>query len=169
MDDSVSYKSNFGFAIGGLIEIQLTNDVVISLQPVLLQKGTTIAYRVRENMEPIDSIKVNLTYFSFPLMVNVISGNGKTYVSGGVEFSIPIRGKKSIGNTISDIEGGLRSYDVALNFGFGVRIPVNSSHLIFELRYSQGLVNIIESEVLDFTPRLKNSSLQLYSGYLFVL
>jgi hypothetical protein len=62
---------------------------------------------------------------------------------------------------------------VAVNFGFGVMLPLGSPLLTLELRYSQSLLNLSKPEenpaASALPERFRSSGLQLMAGLLWPL
>jgi hypothetical protein len=165
------YTSNRRFGGGVVAEFKIAKDVMLSFQPVFLPKGATIAVDVPGERDPKDSLSVSLNYISLPLMVKVISGNGKTYVTGGLDVGFlqnatlkPAEG----GGEEQDIKNLIQSLDVAANFGFGIMLPVGTPKLLFELRYTQGLMNISDVKPdpgeKRLPPQFKTTGFQFFAG-----
>ena len=165
------YTSRNGFAGGVFVDVNIARDVFLSFQPMFMQKGTTIAVDVPGERDPKDSLNVNLNYISLPLMVKVISGNGKTYVTGGLDVGFRQGATvKTINGAGSeqDIQESIQQVDIAVNFGLGIMIPLGTPKLIFELRYVQGLADIsnikAEPEGESLPPQFKTGGFQLFTG-----
>jgi len=171
--EDAGYQNRLGLAAGVVGEFNLTRDVKLSLQPMYVQRGTRIAYDLQDYDEPHDSLDVKLNYFSLPVMIKVISGNGKTYVSSGLDFGVLMQAELADLNregAARDIKNLLQDFDVAVNFGFGVMLPVGSPLLTFELRYSQSLLNLSKTgentESAALPERFRSTGLQLLAGLL---
>ncbi|UCD24717.1 MAG: outer membrane beta-barrel protein, partial [Gemmatimonadota bacterium] len=80
------YLAETGFTAGVVGELSIATDVWLSLQPSWLQRGTRIAFAVEGEEEAVDSLKLAADYFAVPLLVKIVAGHGKTYVSGGVDL-----------------------------------------------------------------------------------
>lgn len=174
--EDASYGTRVGFSGGAVGEFNLAKDVKLSLQPAYFQRGAKIAFEVPDQDEPRDSLQVKLDYYSLPVMLKVVSGNGKTYVSSGLDFGILSQAELSNLNKdepTQDIKKLFKDFDVALNFGFGVMLPLGSPLLTLELRYSQSLANLSNSEenpqASALPERFRSSGLQLLAGLLWPL
>ena len=62
-----SYSGKIGFSGGLIADFTLTEDIVLSIQPRYLQKGSTVSYDVGE-YELKDSLTASLDYFSLPII-----------------------------------------------------------------------------------------------------
>lgn len=174
--EDASYQNLIGLAAGVVGEFNLTRDIKLSLQPMYLQRGSRIAFDLPEYDQPHDSLDVKLDYISVPVMIKVLSGNGKTYVSSGLDFGVLLQAELSDLNregAAQDIKNLLHEFDVAINFGFGVMLPVGSPLLTFELRYSQSLLNLSNIEAnsaeVALLERFRPTGLQLLAGLLIPL
>jgi hypothetical protein len=174
--EDASYGTRVGFSGGVVGEFNLTKDVKLSVQPAYFQRGGKIAFEVPDQDEPRDSLQVKLDYYSLPVMLKVISGNGKTYVSSGLDFGILSQAELSNLNKdepAQDIKSLIQDFDVAVNFGVGVMLPLGSPLLTFELRYSQSLTNLSKAgenpESSALPERFRSSGLQLMTGLLWPL
>ena len=166
------YTSNKGYGFGIIGEYDVAKDVKISLQPMIMQKGANIAYKVPDQDDPKDSISINLDYFTIPVLVKVIANNGKTYVSGGLNIGFSINTKlKAEGQEEVDINNTIKPLDVAVNFGVGVMVPIGKPKIIIEGRYAQGLFNISEPEKeleeTSIKPAFRTTGLQLFFGFIY--
>lgn len=159
---------------GGIIaDYKFNDEVTLSLQPMLLPKGTMVSYDLPSYEEQLDSVSVDLSYFSIPIVVKVSTGK-LFYVSGGIQFDFLQNGKaiETNGNLETDIKNKLESYDIAANFGVGMQFKISSLNLFLEGRYSQGLINVSkfqnDSET-NIVSQFKNTGIQLLAGILFPL
>ena len=167
--DNASYSTLIGPAFGVLIETQLTNDVRIGLQPQYLQRGSKIAYKVRGERDPVDSLNFKIDYVTIPVMFKVYASNKRTYLISGLDVGIPVNA------TIVDLNGSekldvldrLKTVDIGVNIGFGVRFPLNQFHLACELRYIQGLFNLNDPLPEEGSPvnfAIRSTGLQLFGS-----
>jgi len=170
-DTKYSGKTSFG---GGLLlDYKFNEEVTLSFQPNYIQKGTTVSYDLPSNKEQRDSLTINFSYFSMPLMVKVFA-NQTVYVSGGiaVDFLQEARTEMVNQDKSNDVKEFTSSLDLTANFGIGFNFQVNSLTLFFEGRFSQGLLNISEfagSDESSLIPQFKNTGMQLLAGFLYPL
>ncbi len=66
--EDASYSGKIGFSGGLIADFTLTEDIILSIQPRYLQKGTSVAYDVGE-YELRDSLTATLDYISLPIML----------------------------------------------------------------------------------------------------
>jgi len=174
--EEASYSTRMCFSGGAVGEFNLTKDVKLSFQPAYFQRGSKIAFAVPDQDEPRDSLQVKLDYYSVPVLLKIVSGNGKTYVTSGLDFGILSRAELSNLNNdepAQDLKNIFKDFDLAVNFGFGAMLPLGSPLLTLELRYSQSLANLSsggENAAGSALPeRFRNSGLQLLAGLLWPL
>lgn len=150
---NTSYTSLSSGMLGAIFEVGIAKDVRFGIQPMLLQKGTKIAYKIPDEREPRDSLNFKIDYFTVPLMFKVISGNHKTYLSSGLEVGFPLNAaiEKLDGSGKTDVLDKLETIDVAVNIGFGARLPIRKVILTLELRYTQGLTNLNKGDEEDLS------------------
>jgi len=167
------YRSETGFALGVVGELSIADDVWLSLQPTWLQRGTKIAFAVEGEEEAIDSLKVAADYLTVPLLVKIVAGHSKTYVSGGLDLGFLLNATLSGAGEDQDVSYTFRPIDLSAIFAFGVMLPVGRPRLTFELRYSQSILNAASSdqdpEVYSLPPRFRWTGLQLFAGFLYPL
>ena len=165
------YQSRFGLGFNLIGEIDITDDVRLSIQPGFVQKGVHIAYEVKRKQEPLDSVEVGIDYLSIPVLMKVKAWNERLYVISGLEFAFPLNGLYSTSAEETEISDQLKSPDIAVNFGVGYLFPLKNSSLFLELRYSQSIVTAVKEGTTamesGLEPRLWNNGFSFYFGYLY--
>lgn len=167
---STVYNSIMGIGGGLMFDYKATDEVTVSLQPMFIPKGTTVSYDLPSYKEQRDSLNVQFSYVSIPLMVKVAASK-VVYVSGGFEVDLlqSVKAKMVNIEAEEDITSEIKSYDISANFGVGFTFDVSPVNLFFELRFSMGLMNVskISSEEWDIPPEFKNTSTQLLFGIMY--
>ena len=162
---------------GGLVEYHLNDQVTVSFQPYLTRIGTKVSFleKDKEVKEPVDSVKIYLSYFSFPFVLKVFTNKKKWYVLGGAGMAKPLRSYyKYVDGTDgrTDISDKVASFNVYMQFGVGRRWRVRKKKYLFgEVRYFQSLINTIRKEEMDpvYLPRVRTRGIQLSIGLDFPL
>jgi len=167
--NNATYTTLTGIAVGGLVETKISKYVQVGIQPMYLQRGSKIAYKVRGERDPVDSLKFKINYFTLPLMFKVYGNNQKTYLISGLDVGIPVSAfiEKLDGSEQENVLDRLQPVDVAVNFGFGVRFPFDRFMFAVELRYIQGILNINDPATdgespIDFI--IRSTGFQLFSS-----
>jgi hypothetical protein len=168
-----SYTPRLGAAAGALGEFNLTEDVRLSFQPMFIQRGSGIAFSVPNQKEERDSLDLRLNYITLPVLVKIISGNEKTYATGGLNLGYLVSAEITGGGEDQDMSDALNRIDLAADFGFGVMLPIGSPLLTMELRYEQSMLNIANPEADssgDVLPvRFRSTNFVFLVGLLFPL
>jgi len=169
--EDASYSGKTGFSGGLIADFTLTEDIVLSIQPRYLQKGSTVSYDVGE-YELKDSLTASLDYFSLPILVKINSLNKRVFFSSGLDFGYLIN--SSVDNIVDgstkdeDLSNLVKTFDLSVSFGFGVNIPVGSPIISLELRYMQSLLNISEDKLkTTFPKRFRTSGFQFLTSIIF--
>jgi len=169
--DKAAYNRAMGYGVGLVGDVGLSKDVVLSIQPMYVRRGTDISFDVGED-ERRDSLEVRLDYIDCLIMVKVFADNDVTYFSSGLGFGFLTNAK------LTDIRSGeegvkdeFQNFDLSLAMGVGFMIPVKRSVVTLELRYQQSLLNISDSdaELQDngLSPRMRSSGFQILAAVLF--
>ena len=160
-----SYNSLKGINAGAYFDLKLSNSLLLSIQPSYTQEGTKISFKVSGQEEPVDSIKIRINYFSLPFLLKVTTSNKRFYALGGIETGILLSSFLETNDSKEDIGVDVESWNLAMHFGVGLRIPIGFPRLFVELRYTQGLVNLT-NEPLDknIIPRIKTNGFKVLAG-----
>ena len=163
--DKASYKSLPGLTAGLQVDFKINNTIRLSLQPGINQEGTKVFYRVAGIPDPVDSVKFRLNYFSLPILFKVLSSNQKLYAIGGVESAWLTSNDLFLKDEKSEQEFEVASYNFVMHFGAGYRIPLGFPTIYIELRYAQGLVNLVDDKIDNtYLRRVKTNSLKVLAG-----
>lgn len=170
--EDASYSGKAGLSGGIIADITLTEDVVLSIQPRYLQKGSSVAYDVGE-YELRDSLTATLNYFSLPVMLKIHSLNDRVFFSSGLDFGYLMSSsvENIVDGSTKDINNLIQKFDLSATFGFGVNFPVGSPTISLEIRYMQSLLNLSdissdESGVV-FPYRFRTSGFQFLTSIIF--
>ena len=165
--DKARYKGGTGLVASAILEYGFKPDVRISLQPGIVQNGTTITFDIPGTEESRDSVTIGLDYISLPVLARVVADAGTWYVTGGPVFSNLSTATGSIEGSEeeTDIADRFESSDFGVIFGIGRFIPIGSLSTYVELRFTQGLVNIANIE--NNNSRVRNTGRQLLLGVLY--
>lgn len=172
--DDFSYSGNTGFGFGLIGEFHLTDDVWLSVQPMILPRGAGLQLEVDDEADPVDFATLNLSYFAVPILAKFVTAGGKVYVISGFNVSFltsaNITGVEDNSEEI-DVKDSFKSFDVAVDFGVGGQLPAGPIKIMLEARYEQGLLNIMEDVINEdaLQSRLRSSGLQLLAGVLLPL
>ncbi len=159
------YMPNHGLNAGVMIDIPVSREIKLSLQPSYSQEGTKVYYSQGKYVEPIDSIQLRLNYFSLPLMIKVQSLNKHFYAVGGLEAGFLSGYKLTSHEQLLSNQLSVAKFNLAAHFGAGYRIFLGYPVLFIELRYAQGLINLTDEPVdKSYVPRVKTSGMKFLIG-----
>lgn len=169
----VSYNRSWGFNLSVAGEFELSDDILLCFQPGYSQNGTIVAVKKKDIKDPVDSLNLSLDYLSVPVLVKVLTMNGRTYFSGGLEFGYLVDAEAiTIGGSES-IADAFQNFNVSMIFGFGIIFPFSTSKVTIEIRYNQGLNNLAKSEDqlenVSIPVRIRSNMIQLQVGCHFGL
>jgi len=170
--EDASYSGKTGFSGGLIADFSLTEDIVLSIQPRFLQKGTSVAYDVGE-YELRDSLTATFDYVSLPVMVKITSLNKRIYFSSGLDFGYLMNStvENIVDGSTKDVNELIKNYDISATFGFGVNIPIGSPIISLELRYMQSLLNLSDISTSEsgttFPFRFRTSGFQFLTSIIF--
>ena len=169
--DGASYNPSVGFGFGVVGDIGLTKDVVLSVQPMYVRRGTNIAFDVGEEVKR-DSLEVRVDYIDCLVLVKVLLDNERFYFSSGLGFGFLTGAKiNDIHDGESDAKSLFRDYDISVAMGVGYVIPARRSLVTIELRYQQSLVSVADPDALPsesgLSARTRFSGLQVLATVLF--
>lgn len=168
---NAQYNRATGFGAGLLVDFMLTEDVALSVQPMYVQRGTNIAYKVGEE-EPRDSLEVRNDYIDCLVLAKVFTDSERFYVSGGFGFGFLTGANlNNVNGGDSDVKSLFTDYDMSVVLGLGYVIPARNTLLTVELRYQQSLLSVADPDELatesGLTPRMRFSGFQVFASVMF--
>jgi len=173
LPDEGSWEGTSGVGGGLVAELTFNRDVSISLQPAYAPRGGREVFMKRRWV--IGFIDYELNYVTVPLIVRVAGAREgvRGFVTAGLDFSFLVDATAKTDSTSQDISGGLDGTTIGALFGAGVMVPVSKHFLTFELRYVQGLDDIVDRDASTDTgmasPSVKYRDINLIVGFLFTL
>lgn len=163
--NNASYSSLAGANLGAFFDVKLAQGIYLGLHPSYSQEGTKVFYEVQNAEEAVDSIRIRLNYFSLPVLLKISSTNKRYYALAGFESGLLLNSSASTGDQTGEINAEVAQWNFAIHFGAGIRIPVGKPNLFFEVRYTQGLMNLTDQPLSGNTlPRVKSSGFKLMTG-----
>ena len=148
-----------GFSTALRVDYRISDAVALSFQPGFSQLRSSYFVMNDSATRAIDSTDLRLNSFSLPLHVIAWSENGRFFVLAGMQFdyTLSFKGKalKSPYSPGSSYE--VNDYNLYAQFGAGFIVPLGKPYLSFELRYSQGILDLTDPLVHQdsFIPRTK--------------
>jgi hypothetical protein len=168
------WKGSSALGYGLVAELNLAPDITLSVQPGFSPRHCRQEFKV--NGQVIGSIDYEVDYFSLPLLVRVTGDplGVRGFVTAGLEYSVLLDASLDLGEGQEDITDSFQSTTMGALFGAGVLVPLGRNFLTFELRYNQGLNDILERHESEPEPGLGSPSVKyrgfnLIAGFLFSL
>jgi len=157
-----------------LADVHLTADIALSFQPGFTPRRSRQEFKERD--EVVGFVDYEINYFCLPLLLRVTGDPVGTrgFVTAGLNLNLLLDASVDPGDGAQDISDMFRSHTLGALFGAGVMVPVGRHYLAFELRYEQGLGDIVERDGTEpepglAAPSVKYRGLSLSGGFLFSL
>jgi len=153
-------SAKLGFIAGTFYNFQAHNNIYVSLEAYLSQKGaqaTTGAFRD----------KMKLIYLELPVLFSYKfnpGGNTNPVVYAGPEVELLIHASRSTVSESISANDEIMNFDAGMVVGTGVELKTEKGKFLAEVRYAIGLTNIDDTGN-DTT--MKNRSLTFLIGYAF--
>lgn len=158
---SENYSTRMLFGIGGVADRQLSENIVLHLEPMYLKKGTKIE-------EDGDEINYNVAYFEIPVLFRYgfqSTSAIKPYAMAGptMGFLLNANVEDNSGAT-SDIKDLVNNFELGAAFGGGVSVPHGNTTLFAEARYALGFTNTNAESGDSDESTVKNRGVQVVFG-----
>lgn len=152
------------------LDYRFTQAVSISFQPGFGNQGAKYV-RVDSNNKVSDSLKYVLGVLALPIHAVIWSENGRFFVSAGVQFDYYVDARAVYPDHSVDVTSELKGYNISAQFGGGFILSLGRPYILFELRYSQGLVDLNNTIFHDerYLPRTKLTGMYFMAGFHFPL
>ena len=184
--DAQEISTRLGFGIGAVLDIRLSENIFVRIEPMYLQKGG----KIEEGSDPVNQPEgqINSSSIEIPILIQYTFGNRiKPYLIAGPTVGYNLESDIEFDLTGLKFKGDLKevteTFDLGLTFGGGVQVPVGFGIIFLEGRYTYGLLNqrksgtiTVSSNGFEFEMdsdkeehKYTNRGLQLLAGILFPL
>lgn len=162
-----SWNGRSGFGGGLLAEWHLTTDISLSLQPSYVPRLSRQEFKQKGVV--VGAIDYEFDYLSIPLIVRVTGDpvGVRGFVTAGLDLSVLLDASYGDGEGKTDIKNSLESTSLGALFGAGALFPVGRNFAVLEVRYVQGLGDIIDRSGEEPDPGLGSPSIK-YRGLLLI-
>ena len=151
------------------------SDIALCFQPGLTPRNSRQGFYEKNQL--VGYFDYDFDYLTLPLLVRVTGDpvGVRGFVTAGLEFSVLLDATVDVGEGAIDFKDQLDNDTLGALLGAGAMVPLGRNFLLFELRYVQGLDDIVARDTLDpeeeeaLSPSVKYRGLQLQIGYLFTL
>jgi hypothetical protein len=163
---SGSFGPTAGPMAGLQFDYRFNQTVSLRIQPGYLSHGANYV-KVDSNNKVSDSLKFVLDVLALPVHAVIWSKNGRFFVSAGLEFDYYLKARAIYPDHTVEITPEVKRYNIYAQFGGGFIISLGRPYILFELRYSQGLVDLTSDIVHEgsYLPRTKLTSFCLMAGF----
>ncbi|MBT1702792.1 porin family protein [Chryseosolibacter indicus] len=143
---SVDAKWSPGFALGFIVNYKLADFFDLRLTPSVAFLENKLTYRFTDETKTHEEV-VETSMVEIPLLLKYKSerrGNVRMYMIGGVKPSIEVSGKKQEENVTGSLE--VTGSNLSLDFGFGFDLYYPLFKFSPEIRFSKGMVDILDNK-----------------------
>lgn len=154
-----------GFSLGFIVNYRLTDLLDFRITPKVAFYEHTLRYRYTDETSTEEKL-VETTMVELPLLLKYKSerrGNVRMYMIGGVKGGLEASGKKDRENTSSNL--GITGTNVSLEAGFGFDLYYPLFKFSPEIRFSRGIVNILDNTTNQYgqpLERVNTNTITLY-------
>ena len=172
------FKPDPGFSAALRTDYRISDALTISFQPGYSVLRSRYQVKNDSGTAVVDSTQMTLKSFSLPMHAVVWSENGRFFVLAGMQLDYTLAFESGVlkspfspPSSSSSSTYNVRDYNLYMQFGAGFIIPLGKPYLSFELRYSQGLLNLSQElvHVDTYLPRTKLTNVSFVVGLQFPL
>jgi hypothetical protein len=174
LPDEGNWTSRSGLGYGLVFDWNIAPDIALSLQPGVTPRHSRQEFK--SGGQVIGRFDYDINYFSLPLLLRVTGDpvGVRGFVTAGLDLGFLMDASLDTGADTEDITDQFNDRTIGALFGAGVMVPLGRNHLTFELRYCQGLNDMItrdgdEAAAGFASPSIKYRSISLLAGFLFSL
>lgn len=154
-----------GFSLGFIVNYRITDLLDFRLTPKVAFYEHSLRYRYTDET-PTEQKLVETTMVELPLLLKYKSerrGNIRMYMIGGAKPALEASGKKKVENSSSNL--GVTGMNLSLEAGFGFDLYYPLFKFSPELRFSRGIVDILENKTNKYgqpLQRVNTNTITLY-------
>lgn len=155
-----------GFSLGFIVNYKLGDFFDLRLTPKVAFYENRLRYLYTDDTPTYEEV-VETTMVEFPILLKYKSerrGNIRMYMIGGVKPGIEASGKKDLENITGSLE--VKGGNLNLDFGFGFDMYYPLFKFSPEIRFSKGLVNVLDNTTNKFGVPLERVSTNTITVYL---
>jgi hypothetical protein len=154
-----------GFSLGFIVNYRITDLLDFRVTPKVAFYEHTLRYRYTDDT-PSETKLVETTMVELPFLLKYKSerrGNLRMYMIGGIKPGLEASGKKNMENASSTL--GITGMNLSMDAGFGFDLYYPLFKFSPELRFSRGIVNILENTTNKYgqpLSRVNTNTITLY-------
>ncbi len=157
---SILTKGQKGFNLGIVSNLRLGNYTDLRFVPALLFGERHIKYNFTDSLDANEIKKIESTILDFPIYIKYKSeryNNFRTYVIGGIKYSMDIASQDKINDEGQEIVK-LKRNDLMGEIGFGIDFYLEYFKFSPQIKISYGILNLLTKDQSVFTQSIKNLS-----------
>jgi hypothetical protein len=154
-----------GFSLGFIVNYKLAEFFDLRLTPKVAFYENRLRYLYTDDTPTFEEV-VETTMVEFPLLLkykSVRRDNIRMYMIGGIKPSIEASGKRKLENITSQLE--VKGSNLCLDFGFGFDMYYPLFKFSPELRFSKGIMNVLDNTNNKFGAPLNRVSTNTITLY----
>jgi len=154
-----------GFSLGFIVNYRLEHFFDLRITPKVAFYEHRLKYLYTNDPNTKEQV-VETTMVEFPILLKYKSerrGNVRMYMVGGVKPGVEASGKNKIENATSELE--VKGWNMNLDFGFGFDLYYPLFKFSPEIRFSKGIVNVLDNTTNQFgepLDRLNTNTITVY-------
>lgn len=154
-----------GFSLGFIVNYRVTDLLDFRITPKVAFYEHTLRYRYTDET-PTEEKLVETTMVELPFLLKYKSerrGNIRMYMVGGLKPGLEASGKKNVENVSTSL--GVTRMNLSLDAGFGFDLYYPLFKFSPEIRFSRGIVNILENTTNQYgqpLQRINTNTITLY-------
>lgn len=168
--EDASFESVYGLSLGADLNFNLTDDVMLSLEPSYDQQGSKVVFGDEEKLrDTVLTYTIKQNYFGLGAIFKV--NTERFFVGCGLNFQLLSSANLKFESEEKDITDKFINYNLLAFFNVGYKIPIGIPSIFIELRYIQGLININDEspDAEAYVSNFKSTGLKLSTGIMFPL
>lgn len=154
-----------GFSLGFIVNYKLGDFFDLRLTPKVAFYEHRLRYLYTDS-QPTHEELIETTMVEFPLLLKYKSerrGNIRMYMVGGIKPGIEASGKKKLENVTSSLE--VKGGNLSVDFGFGFDLYYPLFKFSPEIRFSKGVIDILDNKKNPFGQPLNRVSTNMITVY----
>ncbi len=181
--EKIDFSNRTAFGVGGVLDIGLSKNIALRLEPMYLQKGAE--FDVTDDPDfGTATFTSKAKYLEVPALLKIalVTSSTQPYLIAGPTIGFNLSSNLELGaagiRAEIDAKEITKSTDLGLAFGAGVSFPAGSSSIFVEGRYTLGLSDIAQAGTLKFMDgqleffedtKVKTRGIQIMAGIAFPL
>ncbi len=157
---TIRSKGQKGFNLGIVSNLRLGNYTDLRFVPALLFGERHIKYSFTDSLDANEIKKIESTILDFPIYIKYKSeryNNFRTYVIGGIKYSMDIASQDKINDEGQEIVK-LKRNDLMGEIGFGIDFYLEYFKFSPQIKISYGILNLLKKDQSVFTQSIQNLS-----------